>query len=123
MPVLLSALDLVLTVAIVGGLIAGFVIVLNRRPVLGPTVSRYAAIGLGVLALTQIAGQIWSRVGVQLMWDLGYARISALFSIYNLVSHIAFAVGIGFLVAAVLARRSHPESVLDPYLGSRPVDR
>jgi hypothetical protein len=47
-PVLLSALDVLLAVAIVGGLIAGLVVVLNRRPVLGPTVSRYAAIGLGV---------------------------------------------------------------------------
>jgi hypothetical protein len=119
--VLLSALDVLLTVAIVGGLIAALVVVLNRRPVLGPTVSMYAALGLGILALTQIGGQLWTRLAFRLFDDLGYRQLSTLFTIYGLVSRIAFALGVGLLVAAILSHRSQSRPV-DPYLGVRPTD-
>lgn len=102
---------------LLGVLIAGFVLIANRRAWLGPRSVLFARLGLGALAVTclfqlattMVMPMVYSSLDASVM---GY---SVLLSAVGLITSLLSAAGVGLLVAAVVTRGPGPSYVGQPY--------
>lgn len=101
----LMVIAIVVAVLLVVALVGGLVLCIVRRDLLGPTASKLAAGGLGVLIAGKLLGEAWNHGGFRLFTD-GADDLVAVFTLYGLLNALIYAAGIGLLVAAVFAGRT-----------------
>lgn len=102
--------QLIILVPMLAVVVAGVVLAVRRRAVIGGRRAGFALAGLALVAVHLLAGAIWSATFPSLVGslDMGASEFGILVSVVNILTTVLLVAGVALLLAAALSRGNPP---------------